>query len=232
MFALPERALWIPTERLLAVGDLHVGYESAHRHAGALIPRTEASELVRTLEALCRRHRPETVVVNGDLKHTYRAASHEEREEVGLVCRAILPHARLVVVEGNHDHGIAPLLPHDARLVRTFQQGGVFFTHGHLEDPIPRDARVAVFSHEHPALTLTDAVGAPVRIPVFLSLPREGLVILPAMSRWAAGVNALAAYGFHGPLLAGRDPAAFEAAGVTEGEVLPFGTVGALRTVV
>jgi len=231
VFATPERALWIPGERVLAVGDLHLGYESSHRANGAPLPAMQQRHVLDTLLGLCDRFSPETVVLNGDVKHAFRHLLPQSRD-VAAVCEALQARAALIVVEGNHDGQIAPMLPEGVTLVKEhLTAGGTWFTHGHLAVAAPAGAVRRVVSHEHPSLGIRDEVGVTFRYPAYLADAATGTVVLPAMSPWASGVDVLGLRRFNGATLARADIGAFRAAAITEAGILAFGTVRKLRNV-
>lgn len=228
-FALPERALWLPEERALVAGDLHLGYESSYQRGGGAVPAAQLRPLVAAFESLCDRLGPDVVVLNGDVKHSFRKPRAEEGQQVGALCRAILSRADVVVVEGNHDALIGPMLPNGARLVPSLTLGRVHFSHGHRGDDAPSGTALRVVSHEHPALVIRDEVGAALKFPAFLADPVAGVVVLPAMSPWARGVDVLTLPTFQGPALSRVAVGNCAATAVTEAGILPFGKVGDLR---
>lgn len=228
----PRGAAFFPDEGVLAVADLHVGYEAAARQAGAGVPRHELDVLVPLLDALMDTHRPDVVVLNGDVKHAFTRRVLEEAEAVRAVWRRLADRARVVVVEGNHDALLGKMLK-DADVVRAHRAGNVVFAHGHTAEGVERRAGdLLVVGHEHPALALRDEVGVTVRAPAFLTrIESGGELVLPAISPWAAGYDVLRRGGFMSPLLADRDRGEFRALVANGDEVLDFGEVKRLRRV-
>jgi len=164
----PRGAAFFPDSGVLAVADLHVGYEAAERARGIALPRLELDVLTPLLDALLDEHRPDVVVVNGDFKHAFKRHVPEEARAVHAVWRRLSERARVVVIEGNHDARIRDILP-DAEVATSHRAGGRVFTHGHLAKHVPVEPGDGlVLGHEHPALTLRDAVGASTRVRAFL----------------------------------------------------------------
>src|SRR5205823_9761678 len=73
--------------------------------------------------------------------------------------------------------------------------GGYTIVHGHEE---VSTLHPIIMGHEHPAVKLKDELGATVSVPAFLVT--DGLVVLPAFSPLALGVD-VSAYPYLSPLL-------------------------------
>ncbi|HLE95821.1 MAG TPA: metallophosphoesterase, partial [Candidatus Thermoplasmatota archaeon] len=109
LVALAEGALWMPDERVLAVADLHVGYEAWHAARGTAVPRVETRVLARTIRRLVARLAPDRLVVDGDVVHARTPRTHaSERRALAAVLDAA-DGADLVLVAGNHDRALAEL---------------------------------------------------------------------------------------------------------------------------
>src|SRR5204863_4136566 len=85
----------------------------------------------------------------------------------------------VVVVAGNHDRELTPLVP----LVDCCESTGYIFHHGHCG--VGESARVQIIGHHHPAATITDGAGLHLKFPAFVQ--QEWCWILPAFSPWAGG---------------------------------------------
>ena len=190
-----RRALWLPEARLLAVADLHLGYAWAHRHAGQLMPITARDTTAERLRALVGDHKPERLVLLGDIVH--RAVPVKPVQEALLAVLDCLPSQLTVTaIAGNHDRDIERLLHADSRFVPVthFSANGCVFVHGDaasaaVAEPDIKAARArrgwVVIGHEHPSVTLGDGVATWEKYPCFLVC--DGLLVLPAFSQWAAG---------------------------------------------
>ncbi len=80
----------------------------------------------------------------------------------------------------------------EAKLEDSFVFEGVKFIHGHekVEDINGIDIEYLIMGHEHPALSLTDEIGAREKVRCFLyGEMRNGtnLIVMPAFSRLAQG---------------------------------------------
>jgi len=146
--------------RVLAVADLHLGIEYELFLCGASIPSQTDKLLSRLLE-LVRKSRPDLLVVVGDVKHNVPRTSWQERVEVPRFLEALSEEVKVIIVPGNHDGGLAELLPEAELAPATglvLDQVGYF--HGHTS-PGPELLRCShlVAGHLHPVVRLTDPLG-------------------------------------------------------------------------
>jgi len=222
---LKEKALFLREERLMAVTDLHLGYEGVLQQQGIAIPRRQKAVMLNSLEAIIDRYSPDVLLVNGDFKHNFSRNLDEEWLEVKEVLRFLKDRTRLVVVRGNHDNYLATILHDmDIELRKSYRVGAYVFEHGHWD---LRTKRKVIIGHEHPALKLRDEVGAVVSLPAFIV--GEEVVVMPAFSPLALGVD-VSSYPYLSPVLNSRDISAARVYGVDEKEgVLEFGTVEGLK---
>jgi uncharacterized protein len=192
-----RRAVWLADDRTLLVADLHLGYAWAQRHAGNLLPLHRADTLDR-LAALTQAYGPEQIILLGDVVHD-AVPLDPVAAELSRLWSEFAAHAEVLLVAGNHDRRLRPLLEKlaiDLPLVREWQIGPHRLVHGDGPDSPAQKAELAtaharggfVFcGHEHPAITLSDHIATTVRCPCFVR--GEGLLMLPAFSEWAAGSN-------------------------------------------
>lgn len=185
-----RRALWIAGEHTLVVADVHLGYAWSQRRRGALLPLAEVEEAGSRLQALVREYRPEILVFLGDLVHGPRLAAPVRAALCDLLAR-LAPACRLVLTVGNHDTFV-PALVAEAGLplqcVCEWRAGPHLLLHGDQPGTVLGGRGFVVMGHEHPVLVLGDDVATHARCPCFLEGTRR--LMLPAFSRWAAGVVA------------------------------------------
>jgi len=68
---LIDLALFFPKKKILIISDLHLGYEEALNRKGVLIPRFQFKDTITRLKPILETTKPETVIINGDLKHEF-----------------------------------------------------------------------------------------------------------------------------------------------------------------
>lgn len=230
---ISDLALWIPEERVLAIADVHLGYEEALNKQGILVPREQFENTVKRLQPLLEAHKPETVVVNGDLKHEFGRISNQEWKEVLKLLDLIGRHCRhIVLVEGNHDKILGPLAEkRNLEVCKSFSAGGVLFVHG---DAVPdgkmlKGIKTIVIGHEHPALGLREGERTePFKCWLLGKWKRKNLVVMPSFNLVTEGSDVLKEKQLSPLLKQGLDD--FSAYVVDDsGNLLPFGKVKDLR---
>jgi len=227
---LTDLAVWLPRERVLAITDIHLGYEEALNKRGVMIPRQQFRDTVQRLERILNGIAPETVLINGDLKHEFGTISQQEWRDVLKFLDFLLRHAkRVVLIRGNHDSVLGPLAEKKGlELCDSYRAGKVLFSHGNRVPDIAAGVRTIVVGHEHPAVSVREGS----RVEVFKcwllgKWKGRDLLVMPSFNLMAEGTDILSER-LLSPLL--TDIEGFRVFAVSdEGEVLPFGTVADLR---
>lgn len=144
----------------MIVADLHLGIEIQLRRSGFNIP-SQMPKMMAALESLSDPRKG--LVILGDLKHRIPSVgSREDREIRALVGRMLELYKRVVLVAGNHDAGIASVLPEGCEAVsgRGTRMGDVGLFHGHIwpsEDVM--SSETVVMGHVHPSVLMVDSLG-------------------------------------------------------------------------
>ena len=194
-----RRAVWLPESQSLVIADTHLGYAWTQRQRGQLLPLAPDDTVAR-LEALLADYPARTVILLGDVVHAATPTETLAAPLRDLCGRVVTADRKLVLVLGNHDHGLpeclrAWRLPVTTVLEHTFP--GWLFVHGDRPLPAMAEGVTVLSGHEHPSLRLGDGVATSAKVPAFL-LNRKA-VLLPAFSNWAAGTVSHGG-GFLGPV--------------------------------
>ena len=212
-------------DETLVCADLHLGRAET---SAVELPVGDGRDVRDRLEALCTAHDPETVVLAGDVLHTFETIPRGvERRVREIRERVTASGAELVVLGGNHDALLdqvwdGPVADHywlDAETV---------VVHGH-EDP-GVDADRYVLGHDHPVIEIEAQ-----RHPCMLRGPGgpndAAVIVLPAFNRFTAGVviNHLHAREFQSPLVVDTDVLRPIIRDENSGETLRFPELGAFR---
>ena len=238
--AFAERAVHLPGPDALVVADLHVGRGEA---SAVSLPLGERDDLTDRLAGLLDRFEPETLVVAGDVVHTFDRVSDRAVETLRALreaCAARGTEVRLVA--GNHDTALAAawddpvpesvVLGAGANRPDGPEPDGPRRTtvvcHGH--EPPSASADRYVFGHVHPTIEIEGD-----RRPCFLfgtgTYRGADVLLLPAFTRLAAGVpvNDATAAGLDSPLVtdaADLAPIVYDGG---SGEALRFPPLGEFR---
>jgi len=216
--AVADRACYLADADALVLADLHVGRDEA---SNVEFPLGERGDLRERLLGLLDRFDPATVVLAGDVLHTFAEATDRARETLATLAAACRDRgASVVAVAGNHDAMLDAVwdgpVPDEYRL-----DDETLVCHGHAEPS--GEAPRYVVGHDHPALEVEGE-----RHPCLLYgagvYRGADLFVLPAFSPLAAGcvVNGARAADFQSPLV--RDAGALRPVveDADAGEALPF----------
>ena len=186
----------IEGKRILAVGDLHLGYEEALHKAGVEVGRTLFKEMMQDFEEIfAKTGKVDEVVLLGDVKHVFGTVLGQEREDfrklleiLGAQCETI------VIIQGNHD-AIGGFLIREQTQVREFYEvGGVCFLHGDKDFPEIHEQKIAtwIVGHAHPAITLEEGVKAE-KYKCFLEGKFQGktVIVVPSFTEHSPGMDVL-----------------------------------------
>jgi metallophosphoesterase superfamily enzyme len=212
-----DRGVYVPMADALLLADVHVGRAEA---SDVSLPVGERRHLRERLAGLLDAFDPATVVVAGDLLHSFGYVPLVARRTLDALEDAVADaDATLAVAAGNHDPQLAHVLDAPIResIVLDGPTGAVRVSHGHeppASDALQEagdtarhggDVALHVVGHEHPAIEIEGQ-----KRPAALYAPDAAdggadVLVLPAFTDLARGVtvNNLHAWDFDAPLLAG-----------------------------
>lgn len=226
---LPGGAALIVPEEVLVIADLHLGWEAALEEDGLSLPRVQTAKIESYVRDLIDGVSPSKLVVAGDLKHNFSRNLTQEWQDVSRFVRGLSEAVPIEVVKGNHDNFLALILREvDTPLSRETDVGGVRIIHGHAG---VRSDAPTVIGHIHPSVGLRDGVDAAVKDRCFLYSEDANMLILPALSLVASGLDVVEQPDSDrsSPLLPEDGLADFVPITFSGGRPLRFPTVSALR---
>jgi putative SbcD/Mre11-related phosphoesterase len=163
--------------RLLAVADLHLGWEMSLSGEGIHVP-SQTPKLLKRLMDLVSEYGPDEVLVLGDVKHTVAKAEKMEWRDVPDFFNALKSCvSRVSIIRGNHDGNLEPLLPDGVSILPATGVvfGDVGFFHGHQwPSPCLLKCRTLVMGHVHPVVVFRDAAGFRVTRQVWVRAKCDG----------------------------------------------------------
>lgn len=206
-FEFVDRAVYVPGAETLVVADLHLGRAAA---STVDAPIDDGADVRRRLESTFESIRnqyagePETVVVAGDLLHSFSSIPHGvERDLEALEELVYRCGATLIVTTGNHDALLETVF--DGETSSAYRVNDeIVVAHGHERPSL--DADRYVIGHDHPALAVEGQ-----KFPCFLYGPNayrgSDVLMLPSFTRAAPGatVNGMSGGDFQSPLIDDAD---------------------------
>jgi len=163
--------------RLIAIADLHIGWEMSLSGQGIHVP-TQTPKLLNRLIDLLSEHKPDEILVLGDVKHTVATAEKMEWHDVPDFFSALRKRVqRISIIRGNHDGNLEPLLPEGITILPatgvTFDDVGFF--HGHQwPSPGLLKCKTLVMGHVHPVVVFRDPAGFRVTRQVWVKADCDG----------------------------------------------------------
>ncbi|WP_238523615.1 metallophosphoesterase [Acidilobus saccharovorans] len=177
----------------LIISDVHLGYEDSMATQGVFLPRLQLKKAESIIDEGVRAG-AKRLLIDGDLKHVFEKLTKGERLEVTELIRHALEAdiKEIVLVRGNHDTFVAPLLKDfGVEVVDDYMDlgDGIIVTHGHKLVDAVKSSSTVIIGHEHPSLEISLA-GAKVKLQALLKSPLKGggeLLVLPAISLYQTG---------------------------------------------
>jgi putative SbcD/Mre11-related phosphoesterase len=212
----------------VVVADLHLGYESALELEGVHIPRIHTKSIKESLRSIMERHDPERIIVLGDLKHEFSRNLGQEFRDVRSILDFLKRRVDVLLVKGNHDNYLENIASRlDIKVVDKHQEGGFTFVHGHMGCT----DRPLVMAHEHPSIKIVDSVGAFLKLPCFVHLREEQILVMPAFSPLASGTDltGMAPADYLSPILRLSDVRSARIYACSEIGILDLGTLRTLE---
>jgi putative SbcD/Mre11-related phosphoesterase len=161
---LPHPAALVKTDktRIMAIADLHIGWEMALTQKGIHVP-SQTSKLLKKLTDLLSAYKPEKLLILGDVKYTVATADMGEWHDVPDFFNELKKQIEnIIIIRGNHDGNLEPLLPENIKILPATgtAMGEVGFFHGHRwPSPTLLKCKTLVMAHVHPTVALRDRAG-------------------------------------------------------------------------
>ena len=175
----PSGALYLESERLLIVADLHFEKGSAYAQRRVFLPPYDTAATLARLALAIARHAPRRIVALGDSFHDIRAGERlTPADRDGL--RALQAGREWIWIAGNHDPAPPPGLGGVA--LDELRIGALVLRH----EPQPGTATGEIAGHLHPAARVWSQSGS-VRRRCFISDGER--CVMPAFGAFAGGLN-------------------------------------------
>jgi hypothetical protein len=156
--SLFDTAVYLPPIHTLSISDLHLGYEESLQKRGVLAPKFQLKDTQKRMERLFGHFPTQTLVINGDLKHSFGRIEESEWREIRHFVEFALKHVdTIIVVTGNHDITLGPILEKEnIHAQKSYEHHGYLFAHG--DEAIGYGRHLTIIAHDQPAITLSDGI--------------------------------------------------------------------------
>ncbi len=222
-------------KKLIAVSDLHLGFEEAIIEEGIYLPPFQIKIVMEKLRKIIKKEKPKIFLINGDLKHEFARTLYVEVKEIRNLLEYLTSKVKeVVLVRGNHDNFIKGFIKSfGIEFLEQFETEDILFVHGHKK--IKKIEGRVVIGHEHPSIRFRDEVGGTVSFPCFLKgrIGDGELLVLPAFSPLSTGSDILSIEKerFLCPILREKGVDDFQVYVATENIILNFKSVRKLKEV-
>lgn len=227
-----DLALWLPRHKITIFSDFHIGIEEVMAKQGVLVPRFQVKDVIKRLEGIFARIKPDTVVINGDLKHEFGSILRQEWKGVLQLLDYLEGKCKkIVIVKGNHDVVLGSIArKKKVAVVVDYLAGDILISHGDKLPAADYKPLTIIIGHEHPAITIKEGAKRE-KYKCFLKGKWKGktLIVQPSFNLLTEGTD-IRRGEFLSPFLA-KSVKDFEVFVVddSKGEVLDFGKVGELE---
>jgi hypothetical protein len=188
----PALLLQRGSERVVVIGDLHIGWEVTLGQQGIHVP-SQTSKMLQRLTTIIEQKHPSRLILLGDVKHSVTGAELEEWRDVPEFFERLIKLVPSVqVIVGNHDGNLEPLTPSNVELlsasgIALWNKFGLL--HGHAwPSPELLGCETLILGHLHPAVTLRDPLGYRLTRPAWVMAPCKALKLIEGTLK-TAGVR-------------------------------------------
>lgn len=151
-FVKGSPALMIKREKLLVVGDLHLGRDIRLRQSGLFVANA-VQRIARSLLDTCEKEKAKGIVLLGDVKESISYPSKEEYQELAEFFYA-MRKVHIIITKGNHDPRMEEILKRldaNAEIVQELLLSKVALMHGHkMPSQEAMNKNYIITAHAHP----------------------------------------------------------------------------------
>lgn len=158
-FLLISKCVFFPKEEILAVGDLHLGYENMLKQQGIQFPFNQLEQTKKEIEEIIKKigkNKVKKIVLLGDIKHYFsfdKGEFFEVRDFLNFL-EKFVKRKDIILIKGNHDK----VEDKRYKYQNFYVENEICFTHGNFLFPeiLDKKIKIIVMGHVHPAVYLKD----------------------------------------------------------------------------
>ena len=165
-FKLIGKTIFFPEQKILAIGDLHIGYEKMLNNEGIILPFNQLEntkkEIKETIQKITSENKEiKKIIFLGDIKHNFGFEKTEALEVRKFLefLEKNFSDKKIIFIKGNHD--VIQLQGKDYKDYYIDSSEKIAFTHGDKNyiDLFNKKIKIIVMAHIHPAVMLKDPSG-------------------------------------------------------------------------
>ena len=192
-----DKALFLPEHEILAIGDLHLGYELMLRQSGLSLPDSQTKEIIEDLKKIFRKIKEKgfeikKIIFLGDIKHYFGFEFGERRifDEVLDFLRNHFEDKDIILIKGNHDK-----MDYSGKKMKNYLvKDDICFLHGHMAFPEIYDEKInlLIMGHLHPSVVISDKANVKrEKFKCFLvgNLKDKKIIVLPSFFEVIEGTS-------------------------------------------
>ena len=185
-FTLISKTIFFPELKILAVGDLHLGYEQMLREQGIILPfkqlETTENEIKNIINKIGK-EKIKKIIFLGDIKHYFKFKKEEKFEVRNFIdfLRDMMTDCEVILIEGNHDR----IQFKEFEYRKFYIERKIAFTHGDklYKEIFDDKIKTIVISHIHPAVSIREKKGIKMeRYKAFLigEYKKKEVIVVPS----------------------------------------------------
>lgn len=192
-----NKSIFFPENGILAIGDLHLGYEHMLQQYGINLPETQIKDIITNLKDIFyaiknKGYEIKKIIFLGDIKHFF-GYEHEERksfDDVLEFLKTYFDEKDIVLIKGNHD-----AVQYSGKKMKDYCiSDGIAFLHGHKNFLPVYDGKIKtiVLGHLHPSVIISDKANIKrEKFKCFLVGKMKGrkLIVLPSFFEIIEGMS-------------------------------------------
>ena len=145
----------------LIISDVHLGKASHFQKSGLPLPSILGHEDLNEIAKIIFEQKPQQVIFLGDLFHS----KYNDEWTWFLKWMDHFPDVKFILITGNHDQGIMPMLPENLEATDLLEHNSIQLTH----EPIKKigETKFNICGHIHPGVVLRGKGRQSIKLPCF-----------------------------------------------------------------
>jgi uncharacterized protein len=159
-YILLNKAIFFPEKGILAIADLHIGYEQMLKENGLTFPLSQLEETKKEIREIIKKLKSplKKIILLGDVKHYFpyeKKEKFEIKELIGFL-EEFVPLKKIKIISGNHEKVKLNNLEYSDFIL----EKEIFFTHGDklFKEIENKKIKYLVIGHLHPAIILKEGI--------------------------------------------------------------------------